>query len=93
MEDPQFELTHEELIFAQSLIDAAQPQTVTLKQFYGAAWNEIESPTNFGGRFAASVVARRLRDIALTGGITSARARIYRIKTGDWVRCDAKFSC
>jgi hypothetical protein len=77
----ELKLNAGELKTAQQLIDKSAPRTTTLRKLYGNAWTFMESPTDFGTRFRASVAAGELRDIGHVGK-NSANALLYSIKGG-----------
>lgn len=73
----EFELNQDELSEATEIIRKAPAGTYTLKKLYGPVWNKIESPTNFGGRFKASVEAGRLAKVELQAEKTGSNAARY----------------
>lgn len=75
----EFELDEVELVDAVEVVQGTRPGTYTLKQLYGARWKAIESPTNFGMRFKASVEAGRLQGIELHPQKTATNAICYTI--------------
>ena len=75
----EYGLTADELAEAERVIRRAPAGLYTLKKLYGDDWNSKASPTTFGARFAASIVAKRLSGIALHSEKTRANALQYRV--------------
>ena len=72
-----FRLNHDEIAEAKRVIRRAPAALYTLVKLYGADWNAKLSPTTFGARFKASVVARQPSGITLYPHKTGANALQY----------------
>ena len=56
-------LSPDELIKAQAVIDQAMPGIYELKEIYGLHWDGVVAPTVFGKRFKAAVDSKQLQRI------------------------------
>ena len=54
-----------EILQAQAIINQATPGIYELKVLYGSTWSSIRSPTTFGAKFKATVLAKQLRGICI----------------------------
>ncbi|VTO19759.1 hypothetical protein [Brevundimonas vancanneytii] len=75
----EFVLDPDEVAEAGRIIRGTPPGLYTLAKLYGAEWDMKLSPTTFGARFKASVVAGRLGGISLHPEKTGANALQYRV--------------
>jgi hypothetical protein len=73
----EFGLSADEIAEAERVIRRAPADLYTLVKLYGADWDTKRSPTTFGARFKASVVAGRLSGISLHPHKTGANAIQY----------------
>ena len=58
-------LSSAEILQAQGIINQAPAGIYELKVLYGNTWRSITSPTTFGAKFKATVLAGNLRNICL----------------------------
>lgn len=58
-------LSSAEILQAQAIINKATPSIYELKVLYGSTWLTIRSPTTFGAKFKATVLAGKLRSICI----------------------------
>jgi hypothetical protein len=59
-------LSSAEILQAQAIINQAPLGIYELKVLYGNAWSSITSPTTFGAKFKATVLAGNLRNICIS---------------------------
>lgn len=77
-----FLLSKEELENASIIISKIHAGTYTLKKIYGPIWKTVESPTNFGTRFKASVLSNQLSGIELSDTKKGNNSTLYIIGGG-----------
>ncbi len=58
-------LSSAEILQAQAIINRAPPGIYELKVLYGSTWTSITSPTTFGAKFKATVLAGNLMGIRI----------------------------
>lgn len=58
-------LSSAEILQAQSIIDQISIGIYELNALYGDAWRSVKSPTTFGAKFKATVLAGHLENIRL----------------------------
>ncbi len=58
-------LNSAEILQAQAIINKATSGIYELKVLYGSTWLSIKSPTTFGAKFKATVIAGKLQGICI----------------------------
>ncbi len=63
-------LSSAEILQAQEIINKTTPGIYELKVLYGSKWLSINSPTTFGAKFKATVLAGQLQSICIRSAKT-----------------------
>jgi hypothetical protein len=75
----EFKLSNEELQEAAVVVRRSPLGVYTLANLYGSLWRTKVSPTNFGSRFKASVIAGQVAGITVLPQKTGANAVQYQV--------------